>query len=459
MITGKDLIAWGHKPGPWFAAAIAAANKVEQTNGALDDVKAAVEGLKPAPVVTMSLRDVKSLPLADFLDASSADEIDNMEKVHETMNEVMRTPVARSGAVMPDACPAGPVGTIPVGGVVESEHVHPGWHSADVCCSVAISIFRPMDPKYLLDAVHGVTHFGPGGRASHDGLMAIPPRLIERFGENSFLSGLEGYAKAHFGTQGDGNHFAYVGHVRSTGNVALVTHHGSRKPGAELYKRGLQAAIANTRVVAPEVAKQNAWIDMTTGRDGQQYWEALQLIREWTKGNHLAIHAAAASRIGRQPEDFFWNEHNFVFEKGGSFFHAKGATPLWNHHSDSVPTRLIPLNMAEPILMVRKAQKPLSKAMGFAPHGAGRNFSRTEHMRRKRNKSVDEMMREETRDIDARFFSGIPDASELPSAYKSANEIVRQIEAFGLAEIVDYVDPYGCIMAGGSQQPWKKRAA
>jgi hypothetical protein len=37
-------------------------------------------------------------------------------------------------------------------------------HSADICCSMAISIFPGTDPKSLLDAVHAVTHFGPGGR-------------------------------------------------------------------------------------------------------------------------------------------------------------------------------------------------------------------------------------------------------------------------------------------------------
>ncbi|WP_204288294.1 hypothetical protein, partial [Proteus mirabilis] len=77
---------------------------------------------------------------------------------------LMRTPVIRAGAIMPDACPAGPVGTIPVGGVAVSEAIHPGMHSADICCSMAISVFPGTAPLALLDAVHQVTHFGPGGR-------------------------------------------------------------------------------------------------------------------------------------------------------------------------------------------------------------------------------------------------------------------------------------------------------
>jgi len=61
--------------------------------------------------------------------------------------------------------------------------------------------------------------------------------------------------------------------------------------------------------------------------------------------------------------------------------------------------------------------------------------------------------------IDARFFSGVPDISELPSAYKNAASVRRQIERYGLAEVVDEVIPHGSIMAGDWQTnaPWRKR--
>lgn len=36
----------------------------------------------------------------------------------------------------------------------------------------------------------------------------------------------------------------------------------------------------------------------------------------------------------------------------------------------------------------------------------------------------------------------------MPSSYKPAAAVAAQIESFGLAEIVDWIDPYGCIMAG-----------
>ena len=46
----------------------------------------------------------------------------NVDSVIKTMKEVMKTPTVVDGAVMPDACPAGSVGTIPVGGVVATKN-------------------------------------------------------------------------------------------------------------------------------------------------------------------------------------------------------------------------------------------------------------------------------------------------------------------------------------------------
>ena len=56
----------------------------------------------------------------------------------------------------------------------------------------------------------------------------------------------------HFASQGDGNHFAYVGQLKSTGETALVTHHGSRAPGARLYDRGMKVANRFREQLSPE---------------------------------------------------------------------------------------------------------------------------------------------------------------------------------------------------------------
>jgi tRNA-splicing ligase RtcB (3'-phosphate/5'-hydroxy nucleic acid ligase) len=110
--------------------------------------------------------------------------------------------------------------------------------------------------------------------------------------------------------------------------------------------------------------------------------------------------------------------------------------------------------MREPILITRG--RDAENGLGFAPHGAGRNFSRSAYLRRHAGISEAKIVAEETRGIDARFFCGIPDVSELPGAYKNAATVRRQIEEYGLAEVVDTIESYGCIMAGDWIRPRRK---
>lgn len=457
ILSGQDLIDAGFRQGRWFAPALAAANAHLSVGGSVEEAMALAAGLAPAPVVP--LHAAGAVPFHLTIEADTPEEQANVEAVTRSMAELMRTPVVRAGAVMPDACPAGPPGTIPVGGVVASEAIHPGMHSADICCSMAISVFPDVAPAALLDAVHAVTHFGPGGRPR--GAQIRPEtELLRRFGENELLADIVSPAIEHFATQGDGNHFAFVGTMKSSGETALVTHHGSRGPGARLYSKGMKIAERYRRELSPETLAQNAWIPADSA-DGEAYWEALQVIRAWTKANHLAIHDLAAERLGARVGDRFWNEHNFVFRRSdGLFYHGKGATPAFDGWAeDATELTLIPLNMAEPILIARG--RDAAHGLGFSPHGAGRNFSRTQHRRRQAGRTDAEIFAAETAGLDARFFCGKPDISELPSAYKNAASVRRQIERFDLAEIVDEVLPHGSIMAGDweADAPWRKKKA
>jgi tRNA-splicing ligase RtcB len=322
---------------------------------------------------------------------------------------------------------------------------------------MAISVFEDVSPKDLLDAVHEVTHFGPGGRGKDKPIVPYDA-LPAEFHTNSFLRDALALAPTHFATQGDGNHFAFVGMLKSAGLTTLVTHHGSRGPGAALYKAGMRVAERFRLSLSPETLKQNAWIPADT-REGEDYWNALQAIRQWTKDSHFAIHDAAKARVRSRITDRLFNEHNFVFRKtDGLFYHAKGATPAFDGWAaDAEDLTIIPLNMSQPVLIVRGSNA--GNGLGFSPHGAGRNFSRTQHKRQMGARTDQEIFDEETAGLDARFYMGIPDISELPSAYKNAASVREQIAEYGLAEVVDEVIPYGCIMAGDWERdaPWRKK--
>ena len=449
-ITGNHLLELGFRQGKWMKQAITHINQ-NQLKG--KEMLAYLEQFKsPDPIA------LHKTPVAFSINIKSENEAekDNVNKVINSMQTLMKTPTLVDGAIMPDACPAGPDGTIPVGGVAVAKNaIHPGMHSADICCSVMLTDFGNADPKTILDAAHANTHFGPGGR-DRNTQYRFPKELLDAFEANSFLKdgNMLQIARSHLGTQGDGNHFLFVGKSKKTGNTMLVTHHGSRGPGARLYTKGMKIAERFRQELSPETKKQNAWIPYNT-EEGQEYWKALQVIRQWTKTNHEVIHNAVAEDLNITVQNRFWNEHNFVFKDGDLFYHAKGATPLdAKFMPDITGPRLIPLNMSEPVLIVEGDTTATN--LGFAPHGAGRNVSRTQH-RKSKTGSIMQIFKEETKGLDVRFFSKEIDITELPSAYKNAKAVRAQMDEFNLGTVIDEVMPYGCIMAGDWQKnaPWK----
>jgi len=449
-MNGEDLIKRGYTPGPHFKKVLAVLNKRVHTESEVLEVLHAHE-----PPAALDLQ--APAPCTYNITARTNDEVDNITKVQNTMDIVLRTPIVKEAVIMPDACLAGPVGTIPVGGVVATDSaIVPGMHSADICCSLMMTVLDNVDPPALLDAVHKATHFGPGGRPRGQ-QIALTEKLKTSMQDNHYLSSTLSLAQEHMGTQGDGNHFTYVGTLESTGQTVLVTHHGSRAVGARLYTRGMKVAEKFRQLLSPETNKANAWIPLDS-QEGEDYWSALQVVREWTKHNHTAIHSLAVESVSGNVAHRRWNEHNFVFRDDMTIYHAKGATPIHDAYlPDTDGVQIIPLNMAQPILLV--TGKRTDQNLGFAPHGAGRNKSRTAHLKSLAGRLPADVLREETQGIDVRFWCGEHDLSELPSAYKDAESVQADMKAFGLADVCDRVMPFGSIMAGNWKRnaPWRKK--
>lgn len=437
-----------------------------------------------APEPKVKMRETAA-PLAEAIRGESKEEKENVAAVRKKMEQLLKVPVITRGAVMPDACPTGPQpAVIPVGGVIAVENaIIPSAHSADICCSMFATFYEERSRVgNELDSLVTATRFGPGGRHYDD--LVPHPVLDEEVWENPFLSGLRERGVIHLADQGDGNHFAFLGEVvvgeellgrlRKVGYAVLadrlggaaqpgslprklrvlVTHHGSRSVGSHLYKRGQAVALKQTAKVGAHIPEAGAWIDATSPA-GRDYWDALQYVSRWTRANHEAIHGRFLERIGADKVASFGNEHNFVWRRGDCYLHGKGATPAWKDSGGRPLLGLIPLNMAEPILMV--LGKDNEEFLSFAPHGAGRNVSRTKLMRRYPDAATRKRVLEhQTQGIDVRWFCGQPDLSESPVAYKDAAQVRAQIEEFGLAEVVAEIRPLGCVMAGNSGRSWKE---
>lgn len=421
-----------------------------------------------APPPKLAMRNAPA-PLAEAIEATGKDEVENLYAVRRHMQALLKTPVIVRGAILPDACPmGGKEPSIPVGGAIAVENaIIPAAHSSDICCSMFATFYDARSSTGAeLDALSTSTRFGTGHR--HLDLLVDDPVHDEDVWDNPFLTGLKERAKLHMADQGDGNHFAYIGEIEITPEMtamlrltghgdlaeklvtgtrrrALVTHHGSRGLGAHVYKRGQIAAIKHTNRQAERVPENAAWLDVRNG-DGPAYWEALQYVAMWTRANHRAIHRRFLESIGAKAVAEIANEHNFVWQRGDVFLHGKGATPTWKDSDGRPLLGLIPLNMAEPILIVLGADN--SDFLSFAPHGAGRNLSRTALRRRYPGSLAEEAIIRSTAGLDIRWYCGSPDLSETPIAYKNAAEVKSQIATFHLAQVIGEIRPLGCIMAG-----------
>ena len=453
--TGKTLIEMGCREGPELGKIL---HIVNATPHSRDEVIALIKQYEPAPVLKQN---AQPAPCQYNITSDNDVEATNVESVRASMDVVLRTPVVIEGAVMPDACPAGPKGTIPVGGVVAArDAIIPGMHSADICCSLMATVFEHSTPAQVMEAAHASTHFGYGGR-ERERQVNLSAELAEKVDALPYPA-VRALARTHMGTQGDGNHFLFVGTLESTGQTVMVTHHGSRGFGARLYKEGLKRAMRWRDKLSPSTISANAWIPFDSD-EGREYWDALQVVRDWTKENHSCLHDLTVRSVQGEVHHRFWNEHNFVFreempEGHSVFWHAKGATPIHNDFMpDSTGVQIVPLNMAEPILFVKGSRNETNR--GFAPHGAGRNMSRTAHKKKLAGRSDTEILQAETQGLDVRFYTGVTDISELPSAYKNADNVIADMQRFNLADVVDRVMPYGSIMAGdgGRNVPWSKR--
>ncbi len=490
LLTESDLLLAGYLHTPQLADMLRAIEAMEARG--IRDPAYAMKLLRrdfPPPETKLRLK-AHPGPLAAAITATSPLEAQNIGAVRRSMEELLRVPVIQRGALMPDACPTSPAfASIPVGGAIAAENaIIPGAHSEDVCCSMYASFYHTDSPiATQLDLLMASTRFGPGGRKEEDWIPH--PVLHEDVWENPYLQGLERHAAMHLGDQGDGNHFASIGRATFTpdqiqalhraghqdlakaltpaGPTApvmwhvLVTHHGSRGLGAHLFKRGQKAAEKQTAKIAAGIPLTACWLDATSP-EGLAYWEALQYVGRWTRANHQCIHRSFLTKLGSTSAAAMGNGHNFVWKRGTTYYHGKGATPAWPDEAGRPQLGLIPLHMAAPILLVLGRDN--AEFLSFAPHGAGRNLSRRAATKPFRQEDgtinarlLQKLVREQTPGLDIRWWHGKADLSETPLAYKSAPQVKAQIEHFDLAEIITEIQPLGCLMAGdGGPRPWAR---
>ncbi|MEX2219233.1 MAG: RtcB family protein [Phycisphaerales bacterium] len=324
------------------------------------------------------------------------------QSAHDQMAAAMRLPVSVAGALMPDAH----VGYgLPIGGVLATKGaVIPYAVGVDIACRMMMTVFDlpperlQQDRERFRTIIERNTLFGTGQAFRKP---AEHPVIDEDWGITPVTRSLRDKATGQLGTSGSGNHFVEFGEFelfpRETNGgagvppaslplkpgryLAVLSHSGSRGPGAAVANHYSRLA----RSLHPDLPKDLsylAWLDL--GKEGDEYWAAMELMGRFARANHHIIHQKIARDVGLLKGDGggvllqVENHHNFAWRERHAIdgreqdviVHRKGATP-----AGAGVLGLIPGSMATPGYLVEGLGS--APSLHSASHGAGRRLSRT----------------------------------------------------------------------------------
>jgi tRNA-splicing ligase RtcB len=387
-------------------------------------------------------------------------------KAVEQMRAAMRLPVAAAGALMPDAH----VGYgLPIGGVLATENaVVPYAVGVDIACRMKLTVFDApvawLDKRsdILARAIENETRFGMGAEFSLTQKGGKTPSREHAVLDDDWE--VSPVTKAHrdkawrqLGTSGSGNHFVEFGSLEVSDTqaadlglagggtyLALLSHSGSRGTGAAVCNHYSRLAIAK-REGLPKELKHLAWLSLDEA-EGQEYWDAMQLMGRYAAANHAVIHRHVAKALGLEAISTVENHHNFAWEEehviDGQLkrviVHRKGATP-----AGAGVLGIIPGSMASPGYVVRGRGEPVS--LLSASHGAGRRMSRTQARNTYRWAHVKRLLA----DRGVKLLSAGID--EVPYAYKDITEVMAAQS--DLVEVLGAFQPRLVKMAPEGERP------
>ncbi|MFH0795480.1 MAG: intein-containing RctB family protein [Candidatus Omnitrophota bacterium] len=283
------------------------------------------------------------------------------------------------------------------------------------------------------------------------------------------------------GTLGSGNHFVEIQEVKrifdpeiagvfglSPGQITVMVHTGSRGLGyqvADDYLSLFSKVSQKYGVFPPD--RQLVCAPISSG-EGQGYlgamasaanfaWANRQVIAYWINETFGKLLGKSAEELGLATVyDVAHNiakmeEHQFEGKRMKVLVHRKGATRAFPANVPGVPDIyasvgqpvLIPGTMGTSSYVLVGTEKALSETWGSTCHGAGRNLSRHEAVKKMQGRSaVAEMA---SLGILARAPSLRGLAEEVPEAYKDVDQVVEVVEGSGLSRRVCQMVPLAVI--------------
>jgi tRNA-splicing ligase RtcB (3'-phosphate/5'-hydroxy nucleic acid ligase) len=436
-ITGKEILELGFKEGKEIGLALKALTSMatEETKKGLLLLKAVLQS--PEAFVDDELFSELAnevvrarIPKLTLRDKALDYKIYGQEGIEEgalqQIETAMKLPVAKGGALMPDAQQGY---GMPIGGVLATENaVIPYAVGVDIGCRMCMTIYdfpasvleeRREDLKGMLI---NNTRFGRAVfKKSRDHEVLASPL----FNEIPTVKDLKDRAYKQIGSSGGGNHFVEFGvaEIMDADNewgiapgkyLAVLSHSGSRGFGANIARYYTNLAMEQCKL--PQEAKHLAWLDLDT-EEGQEYWLAMNLAGDYASACHHQIHERMAVGLRATPLAMIENHHNFAWKEKDAqgnevIVHRKGATP-----AGKGVLGIIPASMTAPGFIVRGKGDPLS--LNSASHGAGRVMSRTAAKKSLDKKMVAKYLKDQGVEV---IGSGL---DEAPMAYKNIHEVMN----------------------------------
>jgi tRNA-splicing ligase RtcB len=381
----------------------------------------------------------------------------------QQMVNACELPVSVAGALMPDAH----VGYgLPIGGVLATANaVIPYAVGVDIACRMKLTVLDvksggggahaiKAEPDRLVNALERETRFGVGAafKKPHE-----HPVMDDDWSVTQITKLNKDKAWSQLGTSGSGNHFVEFGTLALDADspdlgleagvyLAVLSHSGSRGTGAAVADYYSKLAMR----LHPELPKQLrhlAWLDLGTG-EGQEYWNAMNLMGRYAAANHAVIHRMIARHLKADVLADIENHHNFAWKETHAdplsgepremIVHRKGATP-----AGPGVLGIIPGSMASPGYVVRGKGNPAS--LNSASHGAGRVMSRTKAKESFTWSAVKKLLAE--RDVHL-ISAGI---DEVPGVYKDIDQVMAQQR--DLVNVIARFDPKIVKMAPSGERP------
>lgn len=386
----------------------------------------------------------------------------------EQLTSACALPVARAGALMPDAH----VGYgLPIGGVLATEGaVIPYAVGVDIACRVKMTVLdiptteldHDAGRERLTKAIEAETRFGVGAAFGKKGDHTRPREheVMDRdWSVTKVTKHLKDKAREQLGTSGSGNHFVEFGTLtiesdgdaRAVGlergtHLALLSHSGSRGAGAAVCDHYSKLAMS-LRPHLGGLQRHLAWLDLDS-EEGIEYWEAMSLMGAYAEANHACIHRHIARHLGAWVKLDIENHHNFAWKEVHDPGDGNGPRELVVHRKGATPAGdgalgIIPGSMATPGFVVMG--KGGAGSLDSASHGAGRVMSRTQAKKRFRWAHV----KQDLRDAGVTLLSAGID--ENPRVYKDIRRVLSQQS--DLVRTLARFDPRLVKMAPGGERP------